>query len=131
MLHDLRCGALVAGDDRRSACHGFDHHETEWFGPLDRVEECSGARKELKLVVVVEFAEIFDVGAKERLDRLLEVGDLLGFALLADDEQRNVGLTGEGGGAVGALCPASCARGIRDSRRRAQSGTGSGRCRGE
>ena len=68
VFHDLGGRTLFGRDHRCSTRHGLDHHKAEWFRPLNRIEERAGTSEKLELVVVVELAEILDLGPEERLD---------------------------------------------------------------
>src|SRR5258705_4590468 len=68
-------GATIEGNDRRTAGHRLDHHETEWLGPVDRHEQSQGAAEKNSLFLIVDFADVLDARRIEkRANGLLEVG---------------------------------------------------------
>ena len=66
MLDELGRSSNRSGDDRRSTCHGLDHHETERFWPVDRKDHGVGLLEKMHLRLVVDVFEDFDVGAEQR-----------------------------------------------------------------
>ena len=64
----------IVGDDGRATGHGFDHHESERLGPVDRNQQCDRAAQELRFVLVIDLADILDISRSDhRLDHLVEI----------------------------------------------------------
>ena len=62
---------------RRSAGHGLDHREPERFWPVDREKQRECLAKKFGFLLLVDFADKFDITSLEtRLDCLFEIGDI-------------------------------------------------------
>ncbi len=77
--------------NRRSACHGFDHDEPEGFRPVDGEQKARASPKELRLLAFVDFPheltpppvieKRLDLGLEIRLVRFVDLcGDLQRYA---------------------------------------------------
>ena len=74
VVDDLRHRAAIESDDRRSAGHRLDHHQAERLRPVDRHQQGDRAAQERRFVVVVDLADVFDIGRVDhRMDLLLVV----------------------------------------------------------
>ena len=61
VVDHFRHRAAIEGDDRRAAGHGFDHHQAERLRPIDRHQQRDRAAQKLGFILVVDFADIFDL----------------------------------------------------------------------
>ena len=85
MVDDFRHRVTVERDHGRAAFHRIDHDEAERLGPFDREPQRLRTREELGLLLLVDFAEEFDVRPRQqRRDRVLEVF-LVSFVYLRGD----------------------------------------------
>ena len=79
--------SLRCGDDRSSDGHGFDHDHPERLGPAERVDHRDRRPQQVELVFRAEFTDVFDPGVQQRLDCVVEVLPLFGFAHLGGNKQ--------------------------------------------
>src|SRR3984885_1496894 len=86
-FHDLRCGAVGTGDYRRPACHRFDHHEAERFGPSDRIPPSLGSTEERQLRGTGDFPHDVNIVGKQRHDLLSEISLFGWFSVLGGEHQ--------------------------------------------
>jgi len=68
VLHHLGHRACPTGDNGRPAGHRFDHHETEWFGPVDRKEQRGGFRKKGLFGAFADLADELNILAVDRCE---------------------------------------------------------------
>src|SRR5262252_6077213 len=88
-LDDFGNRSAVPGDDRSSACHGFDHDQSEGFRPADREYQRQRVGEKLRLVLRADLANELDQRIiEERADDAVEI-DLVGTVHLGSDTQRN------------------------------------------
>src|SRR5215208_5204814 len=77
MIYHLRNGATAEGDDRRAARHGFDHDQTERFGPVNRKQQGRRTCEKILFGLIVDFANQLDPAAiNERFESLLEIASI-------------------------------------------------------
>src|SRR5215203_398297 len=57
VFDELGRGTYRSSDDRRPTGHGFDHHETEGFGPLDRKHHRVRVAEKIDLGAMVDVLE--------------------------------------------------------------------------
>ena len=102
-VDDLRHRAAAERQDRRAAGHGLDHGKAERLRPIDGKQQRLRLAEELRLLMLVDFADEFDAGAiEQRLDHRAEIG-FVGAVDLGCDLQRNAERARNRDGAVGAL----------------------------
>src|SRR6516165_5395472 len=54
ILDDFGHGTSIKGNDRRSAGHCFNQHESERFRPSDRRQQCNGAAEKARFFAITD-----------------------------------------------------------------------------
>src|SRR5262249_23750906 len=53
-------GSAIKCDHRRPTSHGFDHHQSEGFRPINRYQQPNRAAEKLCFFLVADFSDIFN-----------------------------------------------------------------------
>src|SRR4030088_253066 len=89
LIDDLGDRATVICNDRRPACHRFDHDEAERLGPIDRQQQPDRATEGGGFFVVADLADIFDERVIHQRANNFIVIFLVGSIDLRGDLERN------------------------------------------
>src|SRR4029078_7983482 len=89
------------GNNRSAARHGFDHHETERFRPIDGEKQCRCIGKETLFCCVVNLAnQLYLLAIDKRRQLLLEVR-LIAPSQFSGNTKRHSGRAGNPNGSFG------------------------------
>src|SRR6185437_3571850 len=60
IIDDFGHGPGAERNYRRTASHGLDDRQSEWFRPIDREQQSSGVSEKLALLLFVDLADVFN-----------------------------------------------------------------------
>ncbi len=102
-IDDFPYRTVIPRNNRRPASHGFDQHQTEGFGPIDRKQQRFGSTYEQILILIPYLADIVNaISVQERLHNLVKIGSVY-VVDLRSKRQRKSCTTGNFDGAIRAL----------------------------
>src|SRR6185312_17089608 len=92
-VDNLRDRAFTPRNDGRAHGHGFNHHQAEWFWPVDWKEERQRISKKFALFLVADLTHEFNQRiVEERLDDMRKIFSIDRIDLCRDFERNSCAL---------------------------------------